>query len=471
MIKRLLLGIILAGTSATVKSTCIDIDSILAYGLPVVVINTINGEEPTSEVVYAPDGCFGESLTNATKVPGRIVVMSASRDTVFDSGEYVKKQSGMTIKHRGNTSATMNIKKPFKIKLQKKGDMLGRGSEYADKDWLLLNPQWYFCNTVCLRMLQMLGQPWVPSMRYVNVVVNGEFRGLYMLSESVERSKCRVNISKSGYIIENDPYWWNEDRCFGAVIDTTHYKYTFKYPDTDDLTASQYDYIKAATEDMENSIIAGIYESKIDVASFAAWILFHDIIDDRDAGGANRYLTKDDATDASLFTLGPAWDFDAAFAGNIDDWSPIHNDYCFRYLFQSGNKAFVKAYVDKWNAVKDTLFDKIHEYITDFKESSEAEAVYKSFLKTEQMWYDDSTTTISEIKGNLEYVDSWLQSRQGSLNSLIATIDTTSTTAIRPIPADIATDNGGRTFNIMGHEVPHDTKGIVIRRGKKYLNR
>ncbi len=471
MIKRLLLGIILAGKSATAGATGIDIDSILAYGLPVVVINTVNNEEPTSQTVYAPDGCFGESLTNATKVPGRVVVLSQTNDTIFDSGEYVKKQGGMTIKHRGNTSATMNIKKPFKIKLQKKGDMLGRGGEYADKDWLLLNPQWYFCNTVCLRVLQMLGQPWVPSMRYVNVVFNGEFRGLYMLSESVERAGCRVDIGKDGYIIENDPYWWNEDRCFAAVIDTTHYKYTFKYPDTDDLTASQYDYIKAATADMENSIISGTYESKIDVSSFATWILFHDIIDDRDAGGANRYLTKDDATDASPFVLGPAWDFDAAFTGTINNWSPIHDDYCFKYLFQSDNKAFARAYVDKWNVVKDTLFDKIHEYIAGFKESDEANAVYKSFLRTEQMWYGDTTTTISEIKGNLEYVDSWLQSRKSPLSSLIATIDTISATSIRPITAGTAADCGGRTFNIMGQEVSHDAKGIVIRRGKKYLNR
>lgn len=41
-----------------------------------------------------------------------------------------------------------------------------------------------------------------------------------MLSETVERNKdCRINVAKTGYIIESDPFWWNEDLYFEGVLD------------------------------------------------------------------------------------------------------------------------------------------------------------------------------------------------------------------------------------------------------------
>ena len=63
-------------------------DSLMATGLPLVLITTVDGEEPTCDYVTAPEGCLGESIANASKVPGRAVVVVRG-DTLFDSGEYV----------------------------------------------------------------------------------------------------------------------------------------------------------------------------------------------------------------------------------------------------------------------------------------------------------------------------------------------------------------------------------------------
>lgn len=474
MKKRTLIPTLMLAMGMTASASPVDIDSIIGFGLPVVVVTTINGEEPTSENVDAPEGCFGQSIRNATKVPGRVVVISAAKDTLFDSGEYEKKKSGMTIKHRGNTSVVLTNKKPFKIKLQKKGDMLARGSKHADKDWALLNPHLRFNNVIATKILKMLGQPWVPEMQYVNLVFNGDYRGLYMLSETVERNtKCRVDVADDGYIIENDPYWWNEDKCFAAIIDTTHYKYTFKYPDTDDLTDSQLAYIKPAVEAMEQSIVDGTYDRTIDVGSFASWLLFHEIIDDWDAGGANRYLTKYDTTDSSKFHMGPAWDFDGAFINDISQWSALHNAYCFGYLLASGNKSFAKAYVGKWDSVKDTLFDRLHDYLAAYRESAEAKAVYRSWVKNELRWDATSTMTEGEITAYLDDAISWLERRKPMLDSLMATIDTTSAADAITTARQESNNSGrvGKTYNIMGQQVSPQTKGIVIRDGRKRLNK
>lgn len=88
-------------------------------GYTTVYVNTVNGEEPTYERVDHPDGYFGSSITNVTKVNGRMFMMEGN-DTLYDSGD-----EGMTIRVRGNTSAVLFLKKPYKIKLNKKADLLG----------------------------------------------------------------------------------------------------------------------------------------------------------------------------------------------------------------------------------------------------------------------------------------------------------------------------------------------------------
>ena len=55
--------------------------------LPVLHIETVNGEIPTCTVVYAPEGCLGVSITDNAYVPGRMTV-TLKGDTLYDSKEY-----------------------------------------------------------------------------------------------------------------------------------------------------------------------------------------------------------------------------------------------------------------------------------------------------------------------------------------------------------------------------------------------
>ena len=211
-------------------TTSMSLPSITVRRLPVLWVETVDGEEPTCEYLYAPPGCIGATI-NATKVPGRVVMYLRENgvdNIVYDSGDYVKDVSGMTIRIRGNTSAFAN-KKPYKIKLQKKRDLLLRGNDsiYKDKDWLLLKDD-YLLYTAAQKVAQVVGIMWNPANRFVNLVINGSYRGIYLLCESVERNPdCRLNVDKhSGYIFECDPYWWNEDVYVNSV---TSPSYNFTY--------------------------------------------------------------------------------------------------------------------------------------------------------------------------------------------------------------------------------------------------
>ena len=243
-------------TSGDFKVTCQCDElsrSLLATGLTLVNITTDGGVEPTCEYVSHPEGCNGAGIKNATKVPGNLIIMKGE-EILYSSGPYKKDESGMTVKIRGNTSA-YPTKKPYKIKLEKKKDLLHRGDEsrYKDKEWLLLkyddlkSMAGFFVN-------QYLGIQWTPAYEFVNVVINGNYRGLYMLTEAVKRNdSCRLNVAKDGYVIEYDAYWWNEEVSFTGGWNYSM-QYTFKYPESDEVTKEQKDYIRSYIVKVEKKI-------------------------------------------------------------------------------------------------------------------------------------------------------------------------------------------------------------------------
>lgn len=355
----------------------------LDSGLPLVWIKTVEDEEPMYEDANAPEGCLGGSIRNATKVPGRIVVQDGE-GIIYDSGMYVAKRSGMTINVRGNWSARRH-KKPFKIKLQTKADLLGRADgHFYDKDWLLM-PFFSLNSMIGLKVNELMGLQWTPQYRFVNLIFNGESRGLYMLMESVDRNAdCRLDVDKqTGYIIELDPYWWKEDRYAQASFEES-LNYTFKYPDEKDLTSAQFDYIQTVLSEAEESTRNGSYQEKIDIESFARWMLAHDILGNTDGAGSNIFLTKHDNTKASLLKMGCLWDFDVIMKS--EGWDEIHGRYFFKGLFASENKAFVRRYISLWKENKDHVFLELKRYLDNYLASELCQAVDASIELNNERW-------------------------------------------------------------------------------------
>lgn len=397
-------------------SDSILVRQLLGLGLPVVWIKTMGDMEPTYEEADAPQGCWGGSIRNATKVPGRIVVQGVN-SVLFDSGEYEEKQSGMTIKVRGNWSAR-RPKKPYKIKLQVTADMLGRGdSHFDDSEWLLM-PFFSLNNIIGLKVNELLSVEWTPQYMLANVVFNGEFRGLYMLMESIKRNKnCRLNVSNTGYVIELDPYWWNEDLCVLSSFEEP-LNYTFKYPKPENLTLNKVDYIQKVMSEVEESTRNGSYQEMIDVDSFARWMLAHDILGNSDGAGSNIFLTKYDNTDTSLIKMGPLWDFDVIMRS--EGWDEIHGRYFFKGLFESDNRYFVNRYAALWNDNKDKVFNGLLQYLDDYMTSELCQAVDAAIMLNNERWAAEmyslplSSVFVEEAKTYFYQRRQWLENAVNS---------------------------------------------------------
>ncbi len=429
-ILNLLLAINAYSSAQTVVAgdSIVNIQDLINNDLPLIVINTINEEEPTCDLADTPEGCIGNTITNATKVPGRMYIILGN-DTLYDSKDYQDDKSGLTIKIRGNSSAYFALKKSYKIKLQKKADLLCRGNDavYKDKDWVLLREDESLTNCMTgFCVAKIMNFTWIPNYEYVNVVMNGIYRGIYLLAESVKRnSDCRIDVDEnSGYIIENDPYWWNEDLYFNSSFALN---YTFKYPDSDDVTEEQLKYIQKAIDVAEISLDDGTYTEYIDVNSFANWCLTHDLLGTYDEAGSNIFLSKYDSTSNSKFKMETPWDFDTIEQCQ-NDWANVHNSIAFFYykLFNSYNPEFILIYKSLWEEKGDSVICKIIEKLDSFEHSALATAIdYYSPLdkKIDFLNYATISEQIEESKQWFSHRKEWLDDAIAKME--IKTVDST----------------------------------------------
>ncbi len=101
------------------------------------------------------------------------------------------------IKPRGNSSFTLTQKKSYQIKLDEKADLVGDAKEEASKKWVLLANVWgaSMTNTAAtFDAARALGMDYVPHYEFVDLYIDGDYRGAYQLCEKTEIGKARIGI-------------------------------------------------------------------------------------------------------------------------------------------------------------------------------------------------------------------------------------------------------------------------------------
>lgn len=432
-------------------SKAMDFKTIIGLGLPVVDIITENGEMPTCDIVAHPEGCVGQGITNINKVRGRLRIHINDR-ILYDSGDYLKDSTGITIRVRGNTSAAQD-KKPYKIKLQKKADLLLRGDDekYSDKEWVLIKDSPVTINTVIgLKINELMQMQWTPAYQFVNLMLNGDYRGIYLLIESVKRNnRCRLNVDKqTGYIIEYDPYWWNEEfyleTCFTELPVA---KFTFKEPDpiTDELINS----LKNTLDNLEITLFTNGYQEYIDIDSFASWLLAQDILGNSDGHGSNVIMTKYDDNPQSKIKMANLWDFDAIMK-TPGMFSNSRFALYFFVLMVHPDQIFANAYREKWKSIGPTLVQEMKSCLSEFETSEIGRALDRSIPYDSERW-NRKGDSLEEL---IDDAINWFEARKIWLDNNILTEEFTSFKG---------------TYNLKGIKLTSPAKGVFIQNGKKWF--
>lgn len=399
-------------------------------GLPLICITTTDGKEPTSTNIQHPEGNYmGASITNVVPKEARMQIYRA--DTLwFDSGNYKKDESGIIIKHRGNTSATAYKNKPFKLTLEKKADLIitpedDASSDRRSKHWVLLNCSFSIRSHFISQLAKLIDMEYAPRVEYVNVIVNNNYRGIYILSENVRREPCRVDVDKEdGYIIELDAYYWNEPFSIPSRL-TRFMQWTLKYPDPEDLTEKQEANIRSDIERFEEAISCDNYPKVIEVPSFARWILLHDILGTYDPGGSNIFVAKKNREPSSLMRMPVGWDMDSSMR-NIDKWSKTHTEtglFLSRLFSNQYCSDFNMAYINEWRHVLETkVMEQMEQMCLDFPSTAQGQGLMRSYPLHANRWGFD--VSIFDVDAASKVAYEWFTGRRQTLNTLVSELET-----------------------------------------------
>ena len=153
-------------------------------------------------------------------------------------------------------------KKPYKIKFEKKQKIFGISGKY--KNWALLANHYdksLIRNSLAFKISEIIGLEFTPRCEPVDAILNGNYRGNYFICDQIEVKEGRVDIEKitedditGGYLLEIDGRAMKEDKYFltdrGLIGE-------IKYPDSDDITKKQENYIKLYLNKMERNVYKG----------------------------------------------------------------------------------------------------------------------------------------------------------------------------------------------------------------------
>jgi hypothetical protein len=286
----------------------------------------------------------GKAISNEPKITALMKVINNPdkvnhvNDTEFEYNGYI----GIEI--RGNT-AQMFDKKSFTLETRTDSGtnlnvpLLGMPEE---NDWVLHGPysdKSLMRNALAYYLGNLQGR-WSPRTQFCEVFINGEYRGVYVLTEKIKIDKNRVNIAKllpvdnsgdeltGGYIMRIDrdrPGSWNSP--FMGRTGSVDVPISYLDPPYDELTLQQRSYIREYITDFEYALDRTNfrdpdlgYRAYIDVLSFIDYFIITEISRDLDGYRCSVYFHKDKDSNGGKLNMSPLWDYNLGF-GNGDFFS------------------------------------------------------------------------------------------------------------------------------------------------------
>ena len=255
-------------------------------------------------------------------------------------------------------------KKPYSLTLAGGADLLGMGK--AEK-WILLANAYdpsHLRNKLVLDASQKGGPPYTPECRWADLYLNGEYAGLYLLTERNEVAPGRVDISREGsFLVSKD---WET-----RLIDR---KRTYITTDSNAalrvvFSALSLEELRQTWQSAENAILSpeGIdpvtgksWQELIDLDSWARRYLIEEVFGNVDAGVRSQAFFRDGGE--GKICAGPVWDYDLAL-GNTFAWPKPSPSMIYAHVKNIWGSGWYAALYQK-----EAFYRRVTElYETDFR--------------------------------------------------------------------------------------------------------
>ena len=328
--------------------------SVLYTAVPTLYVNTPDGISITSKE---------EWITGAS-------VSLAGADNESWNFEGIE----TSIKGRGNSSWN-RPKKPYALKLKKSREIMGMPKH---KRWVLLANYWdasFMRNELAFYFSRLFELDWTVHGEFVNLVLNGKYKGLYWLGEAIKLDKNRVDINDGNpditddedkdYLIEMDTYF---DETLKFKTEIRNLPYMIKNDDymvdgNDVITTgghARIERLQSRINDLEKLLYPDFtdgmdtnncsapdesYSEIIDIDSWVKFWLVNEIMENWDSGRPRSDFFTFDSTN-NIFKAGPVWDFDLA-GGSKSTSCQLNEAIYYNALFKSPE--FITRTKELWN--------------------------------------------------------------------------------------------------------------------------
>ena len=302
-------------------------------GLPLLYIDIAGKQEVTSKDYYL----------DATLRLVEDVKTRAAGDVV---------SAPVHIKGRGNSSWTQP-KKPYRLKFDEKIALLG---EHKDKSWVLVanySDKSMLRNSLSYYMGKVSNLEWTPSSHFVELFINGQHRGTYLLCEKVKVAKHRVNVGDDGFLLECNRWADQEDGNVYFYTPNLTPAIVVKEPDVVAGDAN-FEYVRNYMLTAEQVLFSANFadpnvgwQKYMDMDSFVDWYLIHEMSKNVDC--MFNFSTYMNLPRGGKLRMGPIWDFDIAY-GNIKQSDSGY----LKWVFPSGNLLSVTKWYSR--LMKDPAF-------------------------------------------------------------------------------------------------------------------
>ncbi|MFL5764114.1 MAG: CotH kinase family protein [Bacteroidia bacterium] len=223
-----------------------------------------------------------------------------------------------------------------------------------EHDWIfkgLYQDKTFLRDDISFRIANQMGH-YASRSIFFELVVNGDYRGVYQLEEKVKRDHHRVDIPKlkptdvsgdaltGGYIVKLDKIQWDDQGWYSdypsnITSDSADF-YIYEYPKADSMPVAQKDYIKNYIKHFEDVMVSSYfadpdsgYSKYVDVNSFIDNFIVNELSRNVDGYRCSSFFYKDKDSDGGKLHCGPVWDYNIAW--DNANYNGGNNSYGWQY--------------------------------------------------------------------------------------------------------------------------------------------
>lgn len=339
------------------------------------------------------------------------------------AGEHSFSELPCEVRGRGNDTWSYYPKKPYRLKFSEKIALFG---EKKHRSWVLLalyNDTSLSKDFLAFSLAASTASGYVPSAHYVELYVNGSYRGVYLLTEQVDESSARLDLEDSfdpdelhtPFLVELDARAPEEGVEGVDWFSVEGKSYTVRYPKPEQRSsAEQFAYIQESIAAVDalcrtSGVTLAQLSERMDVDRFCDYYLVQELMGQPEINWKSVFMSQ---LPGEPLRMGPVWDFDWAAAGpsfgsQKNAWKDAtegfrSQDHWFALLY-ANSPEFRAALAQRWSLHKQGFLERIEALEVQKTELSRAAA------RNHIRWY--SWSPIPRFSAHCDELRDWCLAR------------------------------------------------------------